>query len=65
MPQKRVLLSSANLHTSDFFMEKNKSLTNILHKRGPRIGPCGTAVLISHQELNHEPVLVCCFLQVR
>ena len=35
-PQKRVL-SSAKLHTSDFCMEKNKSLINILNERRPRI----------------------------
>ena len=46
-------------------MEKNKSLINILNKRGPSIDPYGTPVLISHQELNDEPILVCCFLRVR
>ena len=63
-PQKRVL-SSPNLHTFDFFMEKNKSLINILNKRGTKIDPCGTPILISHQELNDEPIFVCCFQQVR
>ena len=63
-PQKRVL-SSAKLHTFDFFMEKNKSLINILNKRGPRIDSCGTPVLILHQEVNDEAILVRCFLRVR
>ena len=59
------MLSSAELHISDFFMEKNKSLINILNKRGPRIDPCGTPILISHQDLDDESVLVHCFLRVR
>ena len=59
------MLSSAKLRTSDFFTEKDKSLINILNKRGPRIYPCGTPVLISHQKLHDEPILVPCFLRVR
>ena len=55
------MLSSAELHISDFFMEKNKSLINILNKRGPRIDPCGTAVSISHRELKNESILVVAF----
>ena len=46
------VLSSAKLQTSDFVMEKNKSFMNILKRRGPRIDPCGTSVLISHHELK-------------
>ena len=52
----RRVLSSAKLHTSDFFMEKIKSLINILNKRGPRIDPC-EPLLMSEQELNGEPIL--------
>ena len=48
-----------------FYGEKNKSLINILNKRGPRIDPCGTPILISHQDLDDESVLVHCFLRVR
>ena len=36
------------LHTSDFFMEKNKSLINIANKRGPKIDPCGTPIFTSY-----------------
>ena len=59
------MLSSAKLHASEIFIEKNKSLINILNKRGPKIDLCGTAVLISHEELNDESILVRCFLRVR
>ena len=44
-------------------MEKNKSLINMLNKRGPRIDPGSTPVLISHQGLNDEPILVLYFLR--
>ena len=37
----------------------------ILKRRGPRIDPCGTPVLILHHELKDEPVLVLCFLLVK
>ena len=46
-------------------MEKNKSLMNILNRRGPKNDPCGTAVWISHQALSDEPILVVWFLRVR
>ena len=59
------MLSSAKLHTSDFLMEKNKLLINILNRRGPRIDSCGTPALISHHELNDEPILVLCFLRLK
>ena len=51
---------SAKLQTFDFVIKKNKSLTNILNSRGPRIEHCGTPVLISYHELNAEPILVLC-----
>ena len=56
------MLSSPKLHTSEIFIEKNKSLINILKKRGQKIDPCGTTVLISHEELNDESILVRFFL---
>ena len=30
----------------------------ILKRRGPRIDPCGTAVLLSHHGLKDKPILV-------
>ena len=59
------VLSPVKLQTSDFVMEKNKSFMKISNRRGPRINLCGTPVLISHQELKDEPVLVLCFRLVR
>ena len=56
-PLKRVL-SSAKLHTFEFFMEKNQSLINILNEKGPKIYSCCTPLSISHQELNDEPIFV-------
>ena len=50
------MLSSAKLRTSDFAMDKNKSSMKILKRRGPRIDPCGTPILISHHELKDEPI---------
>ena len=52
------MFSSAKLHTSDFFMEKNKSLINMLNKKGPRIDSCSAPVLISYQEFNDKANLV-------
>ena len=45
--------------------KKDKSFMNILKRRGPRIDPCGTTVLISHHELKDEPIFVLCFQLVR
>ena len=56
MLQLNNLLSNAKLQTSDFVTENNKSLINILTRRGPRINSCGTPVLISYHELNAEPI---------
>ena len=50
------VFSSAKLQISDLVMEKNKSFMKILKRRGSRIDPCGTPVLISHHELKDEPV---------
>ena len=34
-------------------------------RRGPKIDPCGTLLLILHHELKDEPILVFCFQLVR
>ena len=57
------VLSSAKFQISDFLIEKNKSLINLLNSRAPRIEHCGTPVLISYHELNAERILdFCCCL---
>ena len=40
----------------------NKSLGNMLNKRGPKIDPCGTPNKISSHELNPVFIFVFCFL---
>ena len=47
-------------------MEKKKIiLINTSHKGGPKVDHCGITVLIPHQELNDEHILVRCFLRLR
>ena len=46
--------SSAKLQICDFLMDKNKLFMKILKRRGPRIDPCGTPLLILHHELKDE-----------
>ena len=59
------MLSSAQLQTSDFVIEKNKSFMKILKRKGRRIDPCGTPVLILCLELKQELILVLCFLLLK
>ena len=59
------MLSSAKIQTSDIVMEKNESFMKVLKRKGPMIDPCGTPVLISHDELKDEPIFILCFRFVR
>ena len=54
------VLSLAKVHTSDNVIIKNKSFTNILKSKHPKIEPCGTPLIISYQELFRGPIFGLC-----
>ena len=59
------MLSLTKLHTSDNVITKNKSFINILKRKGPKIEPSGTPLIILYQELLEEPIFVLCFQRER
>ena len=61
---KYIVLSSAKLQISDFFMKKKISLINISNNNGPNVEPCGIPRQISDHLLYEEPTLVLCFFKV-
>ena len=55
-PQENNVLSSVNLHTSDFSVNKKISLIKILKSRGPRMDFWGKPLVTLAQSLNEEPI---------
>ena len=57
------MLSSANLHISDFLINKEKSLIKILKSRGPRMDLWRISLVKLAQSLHEETIFSLCFLQ--
>ena len=63
-PQSQMVLSSAKLQISLFSINTKILFIKTLNKRGPKVDPWGTSLLISFHKLYNEPNFTLCLLDV-